>query len=142
MKKKKYSLGDSLIFKKVKILKKFPDYIKIEFIVDKKTNLKQEQIHDLLFKPEIRWQEIIYDLINTDQLDPWDINITILTNGYLEKIRELEEGDFFISSQVLLAAALLLRIKSELLLNRYINSIDEILFGRLVKGGHPGSGQR
>jgi len=93
-------------------------------------NPKQTQIHDLLFSREIGWQEIIYDLINTEQLDPWDINLVILTNKYLEKISELEEADFFISSKVLLAAALLLRIKSEILLNRYIKSIDEILFGK------------
>ena len=97
---------------------------------EEKNNLKQEQIHDLLFGREIGWQEIIHDLINTEQLDPWDINITLLTNRYLEKIRELEEADFFISSKVLLAAALLLRIKSEILLNKYIKSIDDILFGK------------
>jgi len=92
--------------------------------------VKQEQIHDLLFSREIGWQEVIYDLINSEQLDPWDINITVLTEKYLEKIQEYEEADFFISSKVLLAAALLLRIKSEILLNRYIKSIDEILFGK------------
>ena len=92
-------------------------------------NPKQEQMHDLLFNKEIGWQEIIYDLINTEQLDPWDIDITILTNKYLDKLHELEE-DYFVSSKVLLAAALLLRIKSEILLNKYIKSIDEILFGK------------
>jgi len=90
---------------------------------------KQQQIHDILFNREIAWQEIIYDLINTEQLDPWDVNITILTEKYMEKISQLEETDFFVSSKVLLAASLLLRIKSEILLNKYIKSIDEILFG-------------
>ena len=99
-----------------------------------KINVKQEQIHDLLFSKEISWQSIIYDLINTDQLNPWDIDITILANKYLEKIQNLEEQDFFISSKVLLAAALILRIKSEILLNEYIKSIDEILFGKKEKG--------
>jgi len=90
---------------------------------------KQNQIHDLLFSREIGWQEIIYDLINTEQLDPWDVDLAILTDRYLVKIQELEEADFFVSSKVLLAASLLLRIKSEILLNKYIRSIDEILFG-------------
>ena len=96
----------------------------------KEVSVKQEQIHELLFNKEIGWQNIIYDLINTKQLDPWDIDITLLANKYLEKIQKLEEQSFFISSKVLLAAALLLRIKSEILLNEYIKSIDEILFGR------------
>jgi len=94
-----------------------------------KNNVKQEQVHDLLFNRKIDWKEIIYDLINTEQLDPWDINITVLTNKYLEKIQNLEETDFFVSSKVLFAAALLLRIKSEVLLNKHLKSIDEILFG-------------
>ncbi|MBS3070960.1 segregation/condensation protein A [Candidatus Pacearchaeota archaeon] len=93
-------------------------------------SIKQEKIHDLLFSREIGWQEIIYDLINTEQLDPWDINISILANKYLQKLQEFEEDNYFISSKVLLAAALLLRIKSEIILNKYIKSIDEILFGK------------
>jgi len=93
-------------------------------------NVKQEQIHDLLFGKELSWQEIIYDLINTEQLDPWDIDIIILTDRYLAKIEKLEQADFFISSKVLLAAALLLRIKSKILKNKYIKSIDNILFGK------------
>jgi segregation and condensation protein A len=93
-------------------------------------NFQQDQVHDLLFSRELGWQEIIYDLINTEQLDPWNVNIIILTDKYLEKVNSLEEADFFVSSKVLLAAALLLRIKSEILLNKYIKSIDEILFGK------------
>src|SRR3989339_1048814 len=95
--------------------------------------IQQEQIHDILFNREIGWKDIIYDLINTEQLDPWDINIVLLTDKFLEKIRQIEETNFFISSKVLLAAALLLRIKSEVLLNKYIKSIDEILFGKKEK---------
>ncbi len=101
-----------------------------EVLQTKEPSIKQQQVHDILFNREIGWQEIIYDLINTEQLDPWDINIMILTEKYLETIQKLEEADFFVSSKVLLAAALLLRIKSEILLNQYIKSIDEILFGK------------
>jgi segregation and condensation protein A len=97
---------------------------------EQKNSVKQEQIQDLLFNREIGWQEIIYDLINTEQLDPWDIDIAVLSDKYLERINKMEEADFFVSSKVLLAASLLLRIKSEILLNRYIKSIDEILFGK------------
>jgi len=92
------------------------------------SSVQQDQIHGILFNRELGWQEIIYDLINTEQLDPWDINISLLADKYLEKIQKLEETDFFVSSKVLLAASLLLRIKSEILLNKYLKSIDEILF--------------
>lgn len=92
--------------------------------------VEQEQVHDILFNRDLGWQEIIYDLINTEQLDPWNVDIIILTDKYLKKIQKLEEADFFVSSKVLLAASLLVRIKSEILLNKYIKSIDEILFGK------------
>ncbi len=95
-----------------------------------KNTVGQDEVHDLLFKREIAWNDIIYDLINTEQLDPWNVDLIILTEKYLQKIEELEEQDFFISSQVMLAAALLLRIKSEILLNKHIKSIDDILFNR------------
>ena len=95
-----------------------------------KDSVKQEQVHDLLFNRQIDWQEIIYDLINTEQLNPWDVDIVILTEKYFQKVQELEEADFFVSSKVLYAASLLLRIKSEILLNKYVKSIDDILFGR------------
>jgi len=100
---------------------------------EEKINTNQEQVHDLLFSREIEWKEIIYDLINTEQLDPWDINITILTEKYLEKIAKIEETDFFVSSKVLLAATFLLRIKSEILLTKHIKDIDDILFEKSEK---------
>ncbi len=90
----------------------------------------QEQIHGLLFGDQLSWQAIIYDLINTEQLSPWDIDLVVLSNKFLEKIKELEEANFFVSSKVLFAASLLLRIKSEILLNHYLPSLDEILFGK------------
>jgi len=89
----------------------------------------QEQIHGLLFSDKLSWQAIIYDLINTEQLDPWDINISLLSEKFLERVRALEEANFFISSKVLLAASLLLRIKSEILLHEDIRSLDAVLFG-------------
>ena len=100
---------------------------------EEEINAQQEQVHNIIFSKEIGWQEIIYDLINTEQLDPWNVNITSLTEKYLERMNKFEEDNYFISSKVLLAAALLLRIKSEILLNKYIKCIDEILFGNQEK---------
>jgi len=90
----------------------------------------QEQFHSYLFSEKMSWQEIIYDLINSEQLDPWDINLSSLSQKYLEKIRNLEEANFALSSKVLLVASLMLRIKSELLMNRYIKDLDDVLFGK------------
>ena len=112
------------------------DIAKIEEI-EKIEKIGQNQFYDIVTSRKPDWQAIIYDLIHTEQLDPWDIDLVVLTEKYFEKILQMEdelEGeespDFYASSKVLLAASLLLRIKSEFLLNKHIKSIDEVLFGK------------
>src|SRR3989344_2953862 len=84
---------------------------------DVEEKISPNQFYDVITSRKPDWQSIIYELIATDKLDPWDIDIVILTRRYFEKIAELDdEPDFYVSSRVLLAAALLLRIKSEFLL--------------------------
>jgi len=95
--------------------------------------VNQDQFFDLITSEELSWQSIIYDLIKTEQLDPWDIDIVVLAQRYVEIISELEEADFFISSKVLLACSLLLRLKSEILINSYIQDLNDALYGRKVE---------
>jgi chromatin segregation and condensation protein Rec8/ScpA/Scc1 (kleisin family) len=111
---------------------------------ERSEKIGQTQLYDIITSRKPDWQTIIYDLIASEQLDPWDIDIVVLTNAYFKKILEFEEAeesgqendlktfetDFYVSSKVLLAAALLLRIKSEFLLSKHMKNIDEILFGR------------
>ena len=73
----------------------------------------QDRLFEMLMqRDEITWQTIIYDLIRTEQMDPWDIDISLLTQKYIETVNKLQEMNFFISGKVLLASAILLRIKS------------------------------
>jgi segregation and condensation protein A len=100
-------------------------------LMDKKgEKIDQNQFFDIITGEELNWQNIIYELIKTEQLDPWDIDIGVLADKYVEIIQQLEEADFFISSKVLLACSLLLRLKSEVLANDYIQSLDKELYGR------------
>jgi len=98
--------------------------------MDKRDAINQDQFFNLITSEELSWQAIIYDLIKTEQLDPWDIDLGILSERYVEIITQLEEADFFISSKVLLACSLLLRLKSEILINDYIQGLDDALYGR------------
>ncbi|MEK6918518.1 MAG: segregation/condensation protein A [Nanoarchaeota archaeon] len=93
-------------------------------------SMNQDEVYGLLLDNEVGWQAILYDLINTERLDPWNLDLVALTQKYLEKVRILEEANFFISSNIILAASLLLRIKSEILLDHYIPSLDAILYGK------------
>ena len=82
-----------------------------------------EQVFDILFnQDEITWQSIIYDLVKTEQMDPWDVDITLLTKRYLEMVKKIKETDFRISGKVLLAAAILLKMKS----NRLVGDANQL----------------
>ncbi|MFA5484970.1 MAG: segregation/condensation protein A [Candidatus Pacearchaeota archaeon] len=96
----------------------------------KEDKINQNQFFDLITSNELSWQSIIYDLIKTEQLDPWDINLTILADKYIETIKRLEDENFFISSKVLLACALILRLKSDILADDYIQELNDSLYGK------------
>jgi len=89
----------------------------------------QEKILDMLMQEdEITWQTIIFDLVKSGELNPWDVDISILTFKYLEIIKQLKEANLFISSKVLLASAILLKIKTERVISEGIASLDYYLF--------------
>ncbi|MBS3143679.1 segregation/condensation protein A [Candidatus Woesearchaeota archaeon] len=88
-----------------------------------------DQIYNMLIqKDEITWQSLLLDLIKSEQMNPWDIDITLLTKRYIDTIRKMQEANFFISGKVLLASALLLKIKSNKLVNEEIYNFDSQLF--------------
>ncbi len=89
----------------------------------------QNELYDILMnRDEITWQTLILDLIKSERMDPWDIDISILTKRYLETLKALKESNFFVSGKVLLAAALLLKIKSERLVNEDFANFDALLY--------------
>ena len=82
----------------------------------------------LIQKDEITWQSILMDLIKSEQMNPWEIDISQLSQKYLETVRKMQEANFFISGKILLACALLLKIKSNKLVNEEISNFDSQLF--------------
>ena len=87
----------------------------------------QQKIFDLLLdKDDITWQSIIYELIRTEQMNPWDIDISLLTNRYINIIKQLKKMDFRISGKIILAAAILLKIKSNRLVDEDILNLDRM----------------
>lgn len=90
--------------------------------------MHNEILDMLLKKDEITWQTILYDLIKTEKIDPWDIDISLLAQKYLETVRKLKETNFFISGKVILASAILLKIKSEKLVYEDIAGFDNMMF--------------
>jgi hypothetical protein len=47
--------------------------------MDAQERIQGEEFYDLITGEELSWQALIYDLIKTEQLDPWDIDLTHIT---------------------------------------------------------------
>ena len=87
-----------------------------------------EQIYDILVEQnDITWKAILYDLIKTERMDPWDVDLSQITGKYIQRVKGLKEHDLKVSGKVLLAAALLLKIKSKRLVGEDLNEFDRLL---------------
>ena len=81
----------------------------------------------LVEENEISWKAIIYDLIRKEEMDPWDVNVSTLAQKYIERLKEIKQKDLKVSGKVLLAAAILLKIKSKRLVGEDLNEFDRLL---------------
>lgn len=87
-----------------------------------------DQIIDLVLnKDDISWQQIIFTAVKTEDMNPWDIDIKMLSQAFLIKLREFKEMDFKISGKVILAAAIMLRLKSNKLIGEDMNYLNQLI---------------
>ena len=78
-------------------------------------------------KDELDWKGFLYDLLNREGLDPWDIDLGLLTRKYLEALKEVKNVDFDISGKLLTIAVFLLKTKAEVLVERDIRGIERTI---------------
>lgn len=85
----------------------------------------EDQIYDVATnKDVIDWKSFLYELIYKGGLDPWDIDLGLLTNKYISSLKQLKEVDFDVSGKFLTIAVFLLKTKTEALLERDIRGIE------------------
>jgi segregation and condensation protein A len=90
--------------------------------------MEQNHIFELLFnKDEISWKGMIYDLVRSEQMDPWDIDVTLLSKRFLQRLKEMKEMDLRISGKIILASAILLKLKANKLMDEEINGLDSLI---------------
>ncbi|MFW6014015.1 MAG: segregation/condensation protein A [Nanoarchaeota archaeon] len=88
----------------------------------------QAKLFDIIFnEDEISWQSMIHKLVREEGMNPWDINISHLAKKFLERLQKLKKMDFRISGKAILAAAILLRIKSRRLVGEDFNNLDRLI---------------
>ncbi len=71
------------------------------------------------------WQTVIAEIIEQEELDPWAIDVIKLTDAFIKYLNALEKFDFKIPARFILIAAILLRMKVELLMEKEEKAIRE-----------------
>lgn len=77
------------------------------------TDYSKVDLVDLIEQPA--WKTILIDLVKSNKMNPWDIDVTLLTEKYIEKINNLENSSLRVPANAILACAILVRTKSRYL---------------------------
>jgi segregation and condensation protein A len=76
---------------------------------------------DLIDQPA--WKTILLDLVESEKMNPWDIDVIQLAEKYLKKISELEGSNLRVPANAILACAILVKTKSKYL---RLSSLDDV----------------
>ena len=93
--------------------------------IELKFNLEQNIEKVLIDEKVVDGIEILVEMAKSGKIDPWNIDIADVTNKYLQKLVELKTNDLKLTGRTLFFAALLLRLKSDVL--EGINIFEEEL---------------
>lgn len=82
--------------------------------VDTNVNVStHEDLVGLIEQPA--WKTILITLVKSERMDPWNIDVKLLAEKYLEKIRTLNSTDLRLPANAILASAILLKFKARAL---------------------------
>jgi len=94
---------------------------------EKAAKPKKLDLERLVAQPT--WKEMLLDLVIKEHLDPWNIDIGVIATKYLERIRSMQMLDLHIPANLILAASILLRFKSDALkLEEEVQEVEPEMF--------------
>ncbi len=73
---------------------------------------EEENILKMIIEKE-SWEEIIYYIVNVENLDPWNVDLVKLTDRFLNFINSAKDIDFRIPAKIVFVVAVLLRLKAD-----------------------------
>lgn len=76
--------------------------------------VEEENLLQMIIEKET-WEEVLYQIVSMENIDPWDVDLVKLTDGFLRYIRQSKQLDFRIPAKVVFVTAILLRLKSDYL---------------------------
>lgn len=79
--------------------------------------LTDQQLINLMIS-EPSWEDVIVKIVAEEGMDPWSVDIIRLANVFLNYVKKMEELDLRIPARFILIAAILLRMKSDVLVEK------------------------
>ncbi|MDE1873825.1 MAG: segregation/condensation protein A [Candidatus Micrarchaeota archaeon] len=61
------------------------------------------------------WKDILVELVKSNELNPWDIDLVAIVEGYIGVVKHMKVLDLRVPANIILAAAILLKLKSDML---------------------------
>jgi len=97
-------------------------------LAQKRQKAANEHVFQILFdSDELTWKQIIFGLIEAEEMDSWDIDISLIAQKFLEMLKTLKRMDFRIGGKIVLASAILLKMKSKKLMEEEIAALDQLI---------------
>lgn len=90
-------------------------------IIELPQTVTHDYLVDLIDQPA--WKAILMAIVRQEKMDPWNIDIIMLADKYLEKIGTLEKANLRVPANAMLASAILLKTKSKTL---RLTTLDEL----------------
>ncbi len=89
------------------------DYSNLESVDTNVSVTSNDDLVGLIEQPA--WKTILITLVKSERMDPWNIDIKVLAEKYLQKIRALNSTDLRLPANAILASAILLKFKARAL---------------------------
>lgn len=72
-----------------------------------------ESIDFVSLTQQPEWKELLYGIVKNEKMDPWDVDISLLSSKFMDRINDMKKVDFRVPANAILACSILLRFKSD-----------------------------
>ncbi len=66
-----------------------------------------------LMMADYSWEQVVYDIIASQGLDPWNLDLNLLSQSFLSYMKKIDELDFRIPAKYIIISSVILRMKSD-----------------------------
>ncbi|OYT41557.1 MAG: hypothetical protein B6U78_02810, partial [Candidatus Aenigmarchaeota archaeon ex4484_224] len=72
---------------------------------------QEENILKAIIEKE-SWEEILYYVVSIENINPWDIDLVKLVDGFIKFLNKVKKLDFRIPAKIVFVASILLKLKA------------------------------